>query len=192
MNQREFFQSVILALEDLKISYMVVGSVASGAHGEPRMTQDIDLVVELRYGDAEELGKRFPSPEFYLDTQSVRNATQNCGQFSIIHGPSGNKVDMMLLQDTAWSAAQFSRRQPVELIDGIKAFVATPEDVILSKMAWYKEGGSDKHLRDITGILKVSGQSLNLDYINDWAKQLDVEDVWAAVVRRIETSNRGL
>jgi hypothetical protein len=188
MDQSEFFRLVVDALEELQIPYMVVGSFASGAYGEPRMTQDIDIVVNLRYGDAEELGKRFAPPDFYLNTQSAKQAIRTCGQFNIIHGASGNKVDLMLLRDSAWNAKQFERRKRLEIITGREASIATPEDIILSKMLWYKEGGSEKHLRDITGMLTISENQIDFDYVANWSKKLEVEDVWQAVLRRVGKS----
>ncbi len=177
---------VVGVLEELHIPYMVVGSFASGAYGEPRMTQDIDIVVELRYGDAESLCKRFAPPDFYVEPESIRQAIHTCGQFNIIHGASGNKIDLMLLHDSPWNAKQFERRQRLEIVEGCQASVAKPEDVILSKMLWYKEGGSEKHLRDIAGILKISGDQVDHDYVAAWSKRLEVEDVWEAVQRRVQ------
>ena len=62
--------------------------------------------------------------------------------------------------------------------------MARPEDVILSKMQYYKEGGSEKHLRDIAGMLKISGENIDFGYIASMVKRLDVEDVWQAILRR--------
>ena len=68
---------------------------------------------------------------------------------------------------------------------GLPVYIAAPEDVILSKMGSYREGGSEKHLRDITGVLRVSGAQLDRDYVDRWARQLGLTEVWQAVLRRL-------
>jgi hypothetical protein len=67
----------------------------------------------------------------------------------------------------------------------VTAFVASPEDVIIGKMLYYREGGSEKHLRDITGILKVSGDQVDRAYVARWAAELGVTEIWQAVLRRL-------
>jgi len=185
MDQGDLLRLIVEALEDLQVPYMVVGSIASGAYGEPRMTQDIDIVVDLRSGNVEGLCRRFASPDFHVEPDAVRQAIRTRGQCNIIHGASGNKVDLILLKDTAWNARQFERRQRLEIIKGRQTCIATPEDIILSKMLWYKEGGSEKHLRDVAGILKVSGDAVDRQYVSLWAGKMGLADIWQSILRRL-------
>jgi predicted nucleotidyltransferase len=185
VEQNELLRYAVDALEQMNVSYALVGSFASGIHGEPRFTEDIDIVVELFPYQIARFCKRFPSPEFYLSEMAVREAIRLHGQFNVIHPASGNKIDFMLNRTDPWGKNQLSRRQPVQLFPDRSGFVASPEDVILGKMIYYREGGSEKHLRDITGILRVSGASVDRQYVARFAEQLGVTDVWEAVLRRL-------
>ncbi len=86
---------------------------------------------------------------------------------------------------TPFSQTEFARRNRCEVFPDQDAYFASPEDVIIKKMEYYKEGGSEKHLRDITGILKVSGESVDRGYITDWAKRLDLSEIWNAILERL-------
>ena len=107
-------------------------------------------------------------------------------QFNLIHPESGHKVDFMIEGAGAWERGQLARRRKVQVAGGFNAYVGSPEDIILSKMRYYQEGGSEKHLRDITGILKISGEQVDRQYVAQWAGQLGVDDVWQAILRRLE------
>ena len=89
-------------------------------------------------------------------------------------------------QPDHWSKSQMQRRQRVTLFGSVEGFAASPEDVILSKLLYYFEGGSEKHLRDITGILSIQAEKIDRDYISQWATRLGVPDVWSAVLRRLQ------
>lgn len=188
MTQLELLHRVIEVFEELDIPYMIVGSFASGVYGEARMTRDIDIVAILKYGDASRLAEEFPSPDFYFPRDSVAQAIRTSGQFNIIHSASGNKIDVMMVPDGVWGDMQMQRRQRKNIFSDHEAFVARPEDIILSKMQYYKEGGSEKHMRDITGMLKISPDEIDKEYVETWAETLDVTDVWKAVLRRLRTN----
>lgn len=185
MEQHEVFAYAIESVEALGLTYMVVGSVASISYGEPRMTLDMDIVIDIRPEHITDFCQRFPPPEFYVSSQAILQAIVHRGQFNVIHPDSGNKIDLMLPKDDHWGHMQLSQRRQKDILDGRTAFVARPEDVILSKMLYYREGQSDKHLRDIAGMLKVSGDIIDRDYITNWAKDLDVLDIWHAILQRV-------
>ena len=111
---------------------------------------------------------------------ALKAIAHTAGQFNVLHPDSGSKIDFMIVRKDAWGREQLSRRQPLKLLPGPTAFAARPEDVILGKLLCYKEGGSEKHTRDICGILKRNGTNIDRDYIARWAVVLDVSDVWAA------------
>lgn len=185
MEQTDLLRLAIDVLETQNVPYMLVGSYASGLYGEPRYTQDIDMVVELTPSHVGRFCDAFASDEFYLSREAVREAVANASQFNLLHPASGNKIDFMIAGKDAWGREQLGRRQRVPVLDDRDGYVARPEDVILSKMRYYQIGGSEKHLRDITGILKVSGDQVDRDYVTRWAAQLGVSDVWDAVRRRL-------
>jgi predicted nucleotidyltransferase len=172
-------------LEEQGITYLLVGSLASGAYGEPRLTHDIDVVVELRPDQAAKLCKAFPSPEYYVSEKAAQEAVAAGGQFNVIHPASGNKIDFMIARRDAWGRSQISRRRREQILPGRPGYTAAPEDVILGKLWYYHEGGSEKHLRDIAGMLQVSGDEIDKEYINHWAQQLGLTEHWQAVLDRL-------
>lgn len=172
-------------LEELGVPYMVGGAFASSAYGEPRYTLDIDIVVDLKARDVRDLCRAFPESEYYLCEETARKAADNGGLFSIIWSETGAKVDLIVPKMDAWNRLQMSRRRRVRILPEYDGFAASPEDVILSKMDYYGEGGSEKHLRDITGILKISGDKLDRRYIAEWAERRGTTEIWQAVLRKL-------
>jgi hypothetical protein len=164
---------------------MVVGSFASAWYGEPRLTHDIDIVVQLGLDAVDRLCGAFPAPEFYVSAPAAREAVSMRGQFNVIHPASGNKIDFMIARVDAWGRSQLARRGRRPILPDREAFVAAPEDVIVSKLRYYQEGGSDKHLRDIAGMLQVSGDVIDKEYINHWVAQLGLTQEWQAVLDRL-------
>lgn len=181
----DLLKRVVESFESLKISYIITGSVASMAYGEPRFTNDIDIVAEIKEYHIKKLLILFPPEEFYLSEEGISEAIVNNSQFNIIHPESGLKIDVIIKKNTAFDNSRFSRMRHIYPAETFMANFASPEDIIIKKMEYYKEGGSDKHLRDITGILKVSGDIVNRDYIGEWAKRLNLLDIWDLIKKRI-------
>lgn len=188
MNQAELLRYVVETLDTLGIDYMVSGSHASIYYGEPRMTQDIDVVADVTLAHLPALLERFAAPEFYLSEEAASDATATRGQFNIIHSLTGLKIDIVVRKDTPYHQVEFDRRWRQPLLPGIEAYFARPEDVILNKLLYFQEGGSERHLRDIAGMLRVSGPEIDTRYIGDWAQRLGVGDSWQAVRQRAETT----
>lgn len=186
MTQSELLSYVLTTLETLRIEHMVVGSVAGGVYGEPRFTNDIDIVLELTPGQINTFCVAFPAPDYYLSEPAVRDAVRHRFQFNVLHPESGNKIDFMFPSGDAWGRSQFQRRRRVSILVDQEGFAASPEDVIISKLRYYAEGGSDKHLRDIAGILRVSGDLVNRDEVEKWSIQLGVDQIWHQVLRRVD------
>jgi hypothetical protein len=182
----ELLQKVVEAFEHLQIQYLVTGAIASVAYGEPRLTNDIDIVAAMREEHISGLLEVFPSHEFYVSEATVTGAIQHQGQFNIIHPSSGLKVDVIISTDSEFDRSRFSRIRRIQPDESYQANFASPEDVIIKKMEYYKEGGSEKHLRDITGIMKVSGKEIDFAYIDHWARRLDLIEIWDAVKRRLQ------
>lgn len=185
MEQTDLLRLTIQTLQRLDISYALVGAFASGAWGESRFTQDIDIVVDLKPTQVGKLCEAFPTPDFYVSETAAQEAVKNRTQFNFIHPTSGNKIDFMIVRDSPWAVAQLQRCRQVQLFDDLTVNVAAPEDVILGKLLYYREGGSEKHLRDIAGILKISGEDVDRSYVSSFAVQLGVVDVWNDILRRI-------
>ena len=180
MTQGELLQYLVDALDSLALPYMIVGSHASIYYGEPRFTQDVDVVIGLTPSALPRFLERFPRGEFYVSEDAARDALASHGQFNIIHGASGVKIDVFIGKDTDDDRLRFERRQRLPLVPGREAYFARPEDVILYKLLYFTEGGSDRHLRDIAGMVAVSGPHLDVQYVSQWARRLGVADLWDA------------
>ena len=185
MGPFELLKKIVDVFEDLQIPYLVTGAVASIAYGEPRLTNDIDIVADLKEEHVDGLVKAFPPDDFYIDEEMVRQAIQDHGQFNIIHPSSGLKVDVMIKKKTPHDKSRFERIRRIYPMETYQANFAAPEDVIIKKMEYYKEGGSDKHLRDIVGILKISGESVDPNYIFEWAQRLGLFEIWDAIQKKM-------
>jgi hypothetical protein len=181
----ELLGKVVSVFERLGIPYLVTGSVAAMAFGEPRLTNDIDIVAGIEEKHLRDFVTEFPLGEFYISEETIREAIHHQGQFNIIHPASGIKVDVIIKQDTPFDNSRFGRMHRIYPAESYQANFAAPEDVIIKKMEYYKAGSSEKHLRDIAGILKISGEMVDWDYITEWAKRLDLVDVWDAIRERL-------
>lgn len=184
MNQQRFFAAVLSALEACGIPYMVAGSVASILYGEPRLTNDMDVVVELDGQHVDGLLEQLAVGDFYLPSaEFIREVIARGGAFNIIDPASASKVDLIVRRRTEFGALEFARRRRLPFDDRLDASVATPEDVIVSKLVFFAKGESQKHLRDIAGILRVSAGRLDEAYIDEWVTRLGLRPAWEAARR---------
>lgn len=188
MDQTVLLPYVLDVLDRLSLPYLVVGSFASTVYGEARHTFDIDIVLELTERDLPAFVASFPENEYYLSKDAIRQAIQQRFQFNVIHVESGNKIDFMMTRRDEWGKTQMARRRHIQILPGLEGYVAAPEDVILGKLWYFAEGGSDKHLRDIASMLRVSGDHIDRSDVEAWVRKLSLEEAWAAVVEREKNS----
>ena len=181
MESSELLQQTAVVLEELEIPYFVTGSMATIAYGEPRFTIDVDVVARLTPVTVDAFCAAFPFPEFNFSLDAAREAVHQRRQFNIIHPASGLKVDVMIPADTEFNQSRLSRRLRISAGDDFAAWFASPEDVIIKKLEYYREGGSDKHLRDIAGVLKIRGDKIDTSYINRWTEILRLTEQWELV-----------
>jgi Nucleotidyl transferase AbiEii toxin, Type IV TA system len=189
MEQIELIRLATQTLDTLAIPYAVVGSWGSGIYGEPRFTRDIDIVLDLNLNLVPQFCAAFPNDEFYLSEAAVRDAVRTRFQFNLIHPGSGNKIDFILTRPESWNAGQLERRRRIELRIGPEAFdvyIAAPEDVILGKLWYFAQGGGDRHLRDIAGILRVTGAGVNRAEVERWATKLGYLEIWQQIVAKVD------
>ncbi len=164
-------------LEKSSIEYMLVGSLASSSYGDPRLTRDVDLVVELKPSDTARLVQIFPEVEYYVPpAQVLSDEIQGRRQFNLIHLSSSLKLDFMVRKESPHGKEEFSRRRRFSIAPGLEVSVASPEDVILKKLEYFREGGSEKHLRDIQGIL--ANQVVDRAYLEAWVERLALRGEW--------------
>lgn len=186
MEQVEFLQLAVKKLNELGISWMLVGSYATSAWGEARFTDDIDIVVNLSPDQVTSLCAAFAGDEFYVSEAAARDAVRVRKQFNVLHPASGNKIDFMIARQDEWGRLQMDRRQQGTIQAGLTVQIASPEDVIISKMRYYKEGGSDKHLRDSAGVLAVQGGNIDRTYIAHWSDHFGLTEIWQAIRKRVD------
>jgi hypothetical protein len=185
MEPSELLRRFVEVLERLRIPYLVTGSMATIAYGEPRFTNDIDVVVPLRLDQVDTFCASFPQPEFYCYRESVIQAVRDRSQFNIIHHGSGFKIDVIVPDESEFNRSRLSRGVCLPGSPDFDIWFASLEDVILKKLEYYRMGGSEKHIRDIAGVLKVQAGRVDRDYITDWTERLGLADVWREVLERI-------
>ncbi len=161
-------QKVTKSLEKAGIPYMLSGSIALNRYTVPRMTLDIDIVIELNAGNLEKFLGLFPD-EFYMNTDTVRQETQRSGMFNIIDFESGLKIDFIVRKNTEYRIHEFKRRKK-EKIEDIEVWMVSPEDLVISKLEWIQELESDKQMTDIRNLL--STPEIDKEYILYWCKKL--------------------
>lgn len=176
-NFLQTFSEIIKILHSENIAYMVVGSLASMSYGEPRLTKDMDMVLSCDPGIGLKLAKLFSPPDYYLPPQEIMGQEiVNRRQFNLLHIPTGLKVDFIIQKADAFAAHEFERRVTVSLLPNFDVMMATPEDVIVKKLAYFQEGRSSKHISDIRGILAHT--EVDREYIEHWTNLLNLQAEW--------------
>jgi hypothetical protein len=168
-------------LDAAGIPFMVAGSFASTAHGLPRTTQDLDMVIDPpSAAELDALLASVPADKYYVDADTARDALRRRSMFNLIDLASGWKVDLILRKNRPFSREEFARRMKMTIL-GVAAFIASPEDTIVAKLEWSKQsGGSERQRRDVAGILTNAGDALDRAYIERWVRDLDLDDEWKA------------
>jgi hypothetical protein len=171
---------VIDALEQVGARYVIGGSLASTIHGVVRTTLDTDIVADLNLQQVQRFADLLAGV-FYFDIDAIRHAIRQRSSFNLIHLATMFKVDLFVAKDTPFDEQQLDRRQLwiADPDSGSTIYVATPEDTILAKLAWYRLGEeiSDRQWRDILGVLAVQEDRLDLPYMHRWAASLGVSDL---------------
>jgi hypothetical protein len=179
--QQDLLKKVVAVLDEAGIEYMVTGSIASSLQGEPRLTHDLDFLVEISADQVAVVLAAFPHPEFYVSEEAAAEAIRTEGMFNVLHTTEGDKVDFWILTSDAFDQARFGRRY-VERVFGLDLKVSMPEDTILMKLRWAKlSGGSEKQFLDALHVYEVQAGTLDLAYIEQWADTLGVTHDWLRV-----------
>jgi hypothetical protein len=183
MPEPELSLLFVRPLNRLGTRYIVSGGIAAILYGEPRLTNDVDVVVFLPIEDIRLLLEVFPSPEFYLPPAEViakEIARPQKGRFNVIHADTGFKADFYAAGRDELNAWGFRNARRMEY-RGEPIVVAPPEYVVVRKLEYYREGGSDKHLRDIRSMLAVSGDQINRTELDEWIRRGGLQAEWKMV-----------
>lgn len=179
--QLEFMKEIARRLDSVHIRYMLTGSVAMAVYTVPRMTRDIDLVIECCPEDAPAIAALFRD-DSYVDEDRIRKAAAERSMFNIIHQRWLIKADFIVRGDNEYRRVEFSRRKQVD-IGGMPIWIVAPEDLILSKLKWAKGSGSSLQERDVKLLLETV-ERLDHDYIRRWAERLGVEELLKRLEKR--------
>jgi hypothetical protein len=185
MSETDLFLLFVRPLNRAGIRYVIGGSVAAMFYGEPRFTRDVDMVVFLNESSIRQLPEIFPPNDFYLPPPEViaaEAARESHGQFNIIHMDTTFKADIYPTGRDEFNAWAFRNKRPV-VYEGETLVLAPPEYVIVRKLEYFRKGGSDKHLRDIRGMLNISGEQINQADLQEWIKVRGVKAEWEKVIQ---------
>ena len=174
MTPEQLLIKIAKILQVLKIPYAVTGGFAVAVWGKPRFTADIDIIIEIFQKNITPLAKALLSidKDGYVSEEAMREALERKGEFNFIHPQTGLKVDFWVKGSKADIYGELKLKRAIaKKIDKQKIFFISPEDLILSKLTWYKESDSSKHLEDIKTIFDNQKLKLNLNYIKKWAEQ---------------------
>jgi hypothetical protein len=188
MQEPDLLKLFAVPLERANIDYVITGSVALILYAEPRLTHDIDIVVHLRTPDAKRIPVIFPENEYYCPPEEIiigeiKRSVR--AQFNVIHHDSGFKADFFLLGDDPLHEWAFSNKRRMPIGDEYSVWLAPPEYVIIRKMQYYLEGGSDKHFRDIQNMIVIMKNCLDFQYIEKQSSLLGLMETW----QKIQKSN---
>lgn len=183
MSQVELLRAAVAILNDADVPYMIVGSYASAFHGEPRMTQDIDVVIDPDAQSIELLVDLVDRDRFYLG--DAVEAFRSRSMFNLIEPSSGWKVDFVVRKDRPFSRQEFDRRFPAQ-IAGVDVYLATAEDTMLAKLEWGASSGSERQTDDVVAI--ASANDLDVEYLKRWAPELGILAELESVLARLAVS----
>ena len=180
MREHNLFRIFVNRLNKLSIPYMITGAVASIIYGEPRLTNDIDLVINMKLGDVETFAATFPIEDFYCPPSEVIRleiGRSQRGHFNLIHHETGFKADIYASGRDELHHWGLKNRKPVD-VEGDKFWLAPVEYVILRKLEYYREGKSEKHLRDISCILAFSSDEIDFNMLEGQLNKRSLKKEW--------------
>jgi hypothetical protein len=172
-------------LERANIAYVITGSIASILYAEPRLTHDIDIVVHLKIQDAQRIPIIFPENEYYCPPEEIiigEIKRPVRAQFNVIHHESGFKADFFPIGNDSLHEWAFSKKRRMPIGDEYSVWLAPPEYVIIRKMQYFSEGGSDKHVLDIQNMIAILKGGLDIQFIEMQASRLGLIETWQRIV----------
>lgn len=170
---------VIQRLDDRNIPYMITGSIAANFYTVPRMTRDIDIVIELDEQKADQIYEAFKD-EFYVDKEAIGEAVKQESVFNTIHNGLLVKVDFIVRKESDYRKLEFSRRRSVNVED-VPISIVSAEDLVISKLFWAKESLSEFQLNDVHNILE-DAKDIDKEYLEKWVNKLGLEKIYRMVI----------
>lgn len=179
----DFFVRLIAALERANVPYMVTGSYASSAHGEPRASNDIDIVIAPNAEQLHALMQQFPNDRYYADEDDAFEMFRQKLQFNVIDFATCWKADLIFRKNRQFSDAEFLRRRH-HVIAGREVYLTTAEDILIAKLEWAKLGESERQIEDAAGVIRRQGTALDRQYVERWVHELELERQWRTALAK--------
>jgi hypothetical protein len=177
MSELELLKLVTSRLKKAGINYMVSGSMAMTFYAKPRMTRDIDIVINIKQTDVDVMMQLFEA-DFYIDKGMMEEAIRYRSMFNIIHLESLIKIDFIIRKNEEYRIIEFKNRKKIKIGEEVKIDVVSLEDLIISKLYWAKDSLSEIQINDIRNLMK---SDYNLEYVQRWCKNLNLEEILAKV-----------
>ena len=172
-NELDVVRDLVYRFAQGHIAYMLTGSFAMNYYAQPRMTRDIDVVVELRPQDVDTISNLFDS-DYYVAREAVERAITRESVFNLIHHETVIKVDCIVRKSSAYRRLEFERRGRITIQD-FTTWIVRKEDLIISKLVWARDAQSELQLRDVRNLLATS---YDADYLTKWTRELGVDELW--------------
>lgn len=188
MSQLGILKETVSVLKRENIPFMIVGSFVSSLYGEPRSTQDIDLVIQLEKKHIPILLSSFQPPKYYLDEELILMAMESKKMFNLLDTEEGDKIDFYIIKNEAYEKEKFSRKVNRMFLEEELPMLSA-EDLIISKLIWcIQSGRSERQLRDAAGVYRVQKNFLDLQYMERKIKELNLTDLYNEVKKGSERS----
>ena len=188
MSYAEVFRRIVWHLDRHGIAYMLVGSFASAYFGALRTTVDVDIVIEATPEQLRGLVTDLQASDYYAELDAALDALKHESLFNAIDKTSGWKIDLIIRKSRPFDHEGFRRRVAAKLFD-IQLFVASAEDVIISKLEWTKLGGSQRQIEDVAKVLTAQWKTLDQIYLSKWIGELELQEQWSAAKRSAEIAD---
>lgn len=165
-------------LSKANIAYMISGSIACNYYTVPRMTRDIDIIIELKSAGVDKFVTLFQS-DFYVDKEMIRKEVSRRGMFNLIHNQYVIKIDFIIRKESEFQDSAFFRRKKA-IIENKPMWFISAEDLILSKLLWAKDSHSEIQLKDIRNLVGTVS-NLDIRYLDSWISKLGLEQIYKEV-----------
>ncbi len=177
-SELDVLKDICSQLDSNEISYMLTGSFAANFYALPRMTRDIDIVIEIYPQNVEKVYRIFQK-DFYIDKTSINEAIQHRNMFNIIHNDLSLKIDFIIRKDDEYRQIEFQRKKKIYL-DNIPIWIVTLEDLIISKLYWAKDSHSEIQMKDVRNLL-LSSPQIDFSYMKEWIDKLNLFTLYEKV-----------
>ncbi|MEI6049737.1 MAG: nucleotidyl transferase AbiEii/AbiGii toxin family protein [Bacteroidota bacterium] len=166
----DLLQKVCQSLNEHEIKYMVSGSIALNIYAIPRMTRDIDIVLELSENKIDEFTDLFPNS--YYDKNVIKDEVKRKGMFNVIDHSTGFKIDFIIRKESEYFNLAFEQRQRISEF-GTELWVISLNDLIIAKLIWIQQYQSERQIFDIENLLLNPDK--DIDYIKNWCNKLNLQ-----------------